>query len=133
MASPSAKRVLVIVPDGQFHCLFNDATGNRSHWITADAFEVYDAIWQNRPTKVIVVSNGNWGCTLEGVAAVCHIRNIPLIRHAKDRSLPNRRRAVELSPHTPWPTTEALAHLLTHLDEIQRDSTHRKMRTTVPL
>jgi hypothetical protein len=145
MPNPSPRRVLAVPASGSIVSVaYQDARGNRQIWsVPYEARAVvYDAIRDLRPTKVIstifdhTLATTSVNELTEGIRAVCRVCRVPLVIHAHSRAdahLPYAEQYLEQTRAGTnegyWPEeARALAHLLCHLEEIERDRTARALR-----
>lgn len=124
MPAPSSRRILVVAPGLPYRILFHDAHGNRQSSPVTSTEDLWDRVWDYNPTKLIAVNTASWTPYIwGGVMALCRHRQTTIIRHRPERSLPNRSQAMGiLGLEEPTDESDILAHLLTHLDEMERDA-----------
>lgn len=130
MPNPSAKRVLVIAPTLPWQMLFQDAACRRTYFTGSRPEHVWNAVADYKPTVVIVVKPAVWPAyTYGGVVALCNRFLYKVVAHGRDRSLQNlERAATELGVDEITPQAEALANLMTYMDELETAHYDRVMR-----
>lgn len=121
MPNPSPRRIVVLLAGVPYQGLFQEPYGDRTYFPLLGPERIWDSITNYNPTKLIMAAPVMWTDYVRGgVVALCRQRKITLIRHTRERAHYNRERAMlELRESEPTPQSEALAHLLTHLDEME--------------